>query len=476
MFTVTTHDFTQFTSPFTWRYGTEPMRQIWSEHHKHQLWRSIWIALATAQNQAGLVSNEELADLKKHGDDIAIDRIHEIEKDVKHDVVSSIKEFAEKAKVGGGKIHLGATSMDVVDNADAIRTQQSLVIIEQKLLKTLQALTQKIENFADTTCMGYTHFQPAEPTTVGYRFALYAQDLLVDHKLLQFVKKTIAAKGMKGAVGTRASYQAILADTDMSAEELDEAVMTELNLKSVLIANQVAPRKFDFLVLTTLASITASLAKFSLDVRLLSSPAVGEWHEAFGKKQVGSSAMPFKKNPINSEKISSLARYVKQLPNVALENESLSFLERSLDDSSNKRVVMAEAMLATDEVLRVAEKLITNLEINTEKINQNLQKYAPFAATENIIIEAVKKGADRQVMHEVIRQLAMQAWEEIGTNSENPLPNLLSSDRTITKYLSSQEVETLLDVSHHVGDAPKRAKKLSKLIKKSTSNQSERQA
>jgi adenylosuccinate lyase len=461
---MTNNTYSNYQSPFTWRYGSEVMREVFSEQKKYAIWRSIWVALAKAQNQAGLISREELADLEKHEKDIDPERILEIEKETDHDVVAAIKEFAEKAPIGGGKIHLGATSMDIVDNADALRTMHAIAIVEAKLKKILSLFAEKAEKYADITCMGFTHIQPAEPTTLGYRFAFYAQDLLIDYQLLQFVKQTYKAKGMKGAVGTAASYTQLLKGTPVTPDALEKNVMHQLGINAALIATQVSPRKYDYLVLTVINSIASSLAKFAGDLRLLQSPPIGEWSEPFGKKQVGSSAMPFKRNPKNAEKICSLARYVAALPNVALENATLSYLERTLDDSANKRIIIAEGFLTLDEIMNTAEKIITGIVINEKKIAFNLAQYAPFAASEAILMESVKQGASRQTMHETLRTIALEAWQAIQEGKPNPMTNLLTTNQEIKKYVSPEALQPLLDVNHHVGDAPTRAKQLVKII------------
>lgn len=461
-----TIDFTNYVSPLSWRYGTVEMKTIFSEENKYRIWRRIWVALARAQHAAGLVSSNELQDLLNHRDDLDIPRLVEIEEETRHDVVAAIREYAEKAKIGGGKIHLGATSMDVVDNADVMRINQALDLVEDKVITLLKLFVRHIDMYADLPCIGYTHLQPAEPTTVGYRLAFYAQDLFIDLEFLRFVKQVFKGKGMKGAVGTRASYAQVLRGTKITAEELDRRVAKELGIDIVEIASQVYPRKFDYLVLTAVASVASSIAKFAGDVRILQSPTIGEWSEPFGKKQVGSSAMPFKKNPVNSEKICSLARYIAQLPVVALENATLSYLERTLDDSANKRLIISEGFIALDEVLKIAEKVVSGLVINRDRIAHNLKQFAPFAATESIIIAAVKKGADRQKMHELLREISMEAWAEVSKGRENPMENLLILNSALAEYLTHKDITSCLDVSHHVGDASERARKLAKQIER----------
>lgn len=438
------------------------MRKIFSEENKYRLWRKIWIALARAQHKAGLVGKEELEDLEKYQADIDIERIWEIEKDTRHDVVAAIKEFAEKAKVGGGKIHLGATSMDINDNAETLRMLEALQLIEDELKSLLKVFTSKIEQYADYVCMGYTHLQSAEPTTLGYRFSFYAQDLLMDLELLDFVKKNLKGKGMKGAVGTSASYVSLM--DLMGAEKMEKEVMEELGIDAVDVANQTYPRKIDVLIADLLSSVAQSLYKFAFDVRLMQSPGYGEWQEPFGFTQVGSSAMPFKKNPIKSEQICSLARLVVNLSRTAWDNAAHMLLERTLDDSANRRIAIPEMFLSIDEMLTSTINIIDGLTINDKRITMNLNTYWPFSASEVIIVESVKKGADRQKMHEVLREISMKAWDAIQNGETNPMEDLLTSNLEVGKYLTNGEIDKLLDASSHVGNASKKAKDLAKKI------------
>ena len=457
-------DYSKYTSPFSWRYGSDKMRTIFSEETKYKIWRKIWVELARAQHKFGLVSAEELKDLETHQDDLDIERIWEIEKGTRHDVVAAIKEFAEKAKVGGGKIHLGATSMDISDNAETIRITEALKLAEEELIKLIKTFGEKIEKYADFVCMGYTHLQPAEPTTLGYRFALYTQDLLMDLELLQFVKKNLKGKGMKGAVGTSASFVKLL-DLE-KAEEMEKMVMEKLGVDAVDVTNQTYPRKIDLLVSNLLAAVAQSLYKFAFDLRIMQSPGFGEWAESFGKSQVGSSAMPFKKNPIKAEQICSLARLVVSLSRTSWDNASHMLLERTLDDSANRRIAIPEMFLALDEMLGSTANIIDGLIINERKINKNLETYWPFSATESIIIEAVKKGADRQKMHEVLREISMRAWEDIQQGNSNPMEDLLTENSQIGKYLKTEEIIELLDAKSHIGNAKQKALELVNKIKK----------
>jgi adenylosuccinate lyase len=451
-----------YLSPFTWRYGSEAMRRVWSETHKRRLFRRVWVALATAQHEAGLVTAEQLADLRAHQDDVDIARAAAIEAEIGHDLMAEVKAYAEQCPIGGGIIHLGATSMDVEDNVAALRIQEGLDLLLDALRALLSALAALIEARADQPCMGFTHIQPAEPTTVGYRLAQYGQDLLMDYQELSRVRRDIKGKGIKGAVGTSASYAGLLAGTEMSAAGLETRVMALLDLAPFPVATQTYPRKQDWLVLNALAGLAGSLYKFAFDLRLLQSPPLGEWSEPFGIKQVGSSAMPFKRNPVTAEKLDSLARYVAALPRVAWDNAAHSLLERTLDDSANRRAILPSAFLAVDEILASARRILGGLRINDDAVARNLSMYGAFAATERVLMELVRQGADRQEMHEVIREHALAAWTVVqsGENGENPLPQHLSEDERVQRYLAPARVLELLDASVYVGDAPQRARAL----------------
>ncbi|MBI2601135.1 adenylosuccinate lyase [Candidatus Daviesbacteria bacterium] len=453
-----------YQSPFSWRYGSDSMRQIWSEENKYRIWRKVWVTLAKAQYTQGLLTKKEFDDLEKHQDDINIKRILEIEQSTQHDVVAAIKEFAEKAKVGGGKIHLGATSMDINDNADVLRVQEALKLIEGQLRSLVKKFLEKGGKYSDLACMGYTHLQPAEPTTLGYRLCFYIQDLLTDLEFLKFVKNNLKGKGIKGAVGTSASYVKLL--NKIGVEKMENEVMDILGISAVEISNQTAPRKIEYLIGSLLASISQTLYKFAFDLRIMQSPGFGEWQEPFGKTQVGSSAMPFKKNPWKAEQICSLSRVVVSLSRVLWDNAANMGLERTLDDSANRRVVIPEIFLTTDEILNIANNILDGLIVNEKKVTENLNKYWPFSVTEAILIEVVKKGADRQKMHEVLKGIAMSAWQEISNGEENPMKDLLENDPDLSKYLSSEELDQLFDVKSHLGNAPEKTKRFCKRVKK----------
>jgi adenylosuccinate lyase len=451
-----THD--TYLSAFTWRYGTPEMRAIWSEHNKRLTWRRIWVALATAQHTLGLVTSEQLADLQANMENIDIERALAIENEIRHDLMAEIRTYAEQCKVGGGIIHLGATSMDIVDNADVIRVSQSLELILAQLRELLLVLSDQIEEWSDVACMAYTHLQPAEPTTVGYRLAQYAQDLLMDYRELRFFRERLRGKGFKGAVGTSAAYVELFGFED--AQRMEFLAMHKLGLETFAATTQVYPRKQDYRILHAVAGLGASLHKATYDVRILQIPAFGEWSEPFASKQVGSSAMPFKRNPIMSENIGSLSRYLASLPQVAWDDAAGSLLERTLDDSANRRIILPSAFLCASEILRNALRLFSGLKFDHSAIIRNLEIYGPFAATERILMAGVRAGGDRQHLHEILRLHSLSAWERIRLGEPNPLAELLSQDETIRSLLPDVDLYDLLDAGTHVGYAPQNAMKV----------------
>ncbi len=458
------YGYDDFLSPFSWRYGSSEMRGVFSERNRRLTWRRIWVALARAQTKAGLVSKNELADIEAHAKQVDIERSLAIEAETKHDVVAEVKCFAEQCKIGGGKIHLGATSMDVVDNAEAIAVRQALAITRARLFALLASLKKKIDYYAGVPCIGFTHLQPAEPTTVGYRFAFYAQSLYEDFEWIEHHLERVRAKGFKGATGTSASYAALLEGTKTKPAEFEKLILDDLGLRAFDVTNQTAPRRQDYGVMCALASIAADMHKFAFDVRFLQTPGYAEWSEPFGSKQVGSSAMPFKRNPITCEKICSLARLVSALPSVAWSNTALSGLERTLDDSANKRSFIPGAFLATDEILSSGLRVVDGLVVDSKAVSRDLEKYGEFAATEPLLMVLVKRGANRQVMHEVIRGHSLRAWAVVQRGEANPLAAMLAGDKKIAKLVKPNEFQKIMDARLHVGDAPQRARDYSKKL------------
>ena len=455
-------DFDNYLSPFTWRYGTPAMRHLWSETNKRLLWRQLWVTLAEVQSEFGLVTPEQVADLRSHMTQVDLPRALEIEASIQHDLMAELRVFAEQCPIGAGIIHLGATSTDIEDNADALRLGTGLDLLLESLSSVLRTLSQLIEKWADTPLMAFTHLQPAEPSTLGYRLAFYGQDLLADYKTLSDQRLAIRGKGFKGAVGTSAAYAELLGAENLPIFE--QKLSEILHLQFFPVASQVYPRKQDYELVSALAGLGASLYKLAFDFRLLQSPLIGELNEPFGEKQVGSSAMPFKRNPIHAEKINSLARYLASLPRIAWDNAAHTLLERTLDDSANRRILLPEGFLAADELLRTANSILSNLGVDEFAINHNISTYGPFAATERVLMALVKAGADRQIMHEHIRSHAMRAWKTIDRGGENTLTDDLCRDPELTEYLSEQGIRNLMTACSYVGDAPQRARRLAKTI------------
>ncbi|UCE00171.1 MAG: adenylosuccinate lyase [Chloroflexota bacterium] len=458
------NNYENYLSPYSWRYGSEDMRHLWSEVHKRRLWRKIWVALAEVQGDYGLVNHEQVADLRRFADQVDVQRALQIESQIHHDLMAELKSFAEDAAVGGSILHLGATSADIEDNADVLRTRQALSLILEKLHELLLIFAKAAERWAELPLMGYTHLQPAEPTTLGYRFALYAQDLLMDWEDLRQVNRNLRGKGFKGAVGTGASFAELIGRENLNEFELK--LSAKLNLPFFPATSQVYPRKQDYRILCSLAGLGISLYKFAFDLRILQSPAFGELAEPFSDKQVGSSAMPFKRNPINAEKIDSLARSLAQFPRQAWDNAALSALERTLDDSANRRSMLPEAFLITDELLVVAQRIVEGLVIDEKAIRYNLDRYGTFSSIERVLMALVAAGADRQVMHERLRELSMQAWRSIENQEKNPLIELIAKEPMFLNYVEADNLRILMDVDQYIGNAPQNALALGDSIRK----------
>ncbi len=446
-----------YISPLTWRYGSDEMKTIFSEVHKRKLLRRVWIALARAESKAGIVTEEQVRELESHKDDIDINRATEIENEIHHDLMAEIRTYAEQCPKAGGIIHLGATSMDALDNADAVRFKEALQLVAVRIADLIDVLAKRASEMKSVPTMAFTHIQPAEITTIGYRLSQTLQDLSDDADDLIGTIASIKGKGMKGAVGTAASYKVLLDGTGVSARELEKMVMDELGIKPFEAATQVYTRKQDLRIISALSSIAASLHRFSLDMRILQSPPIGEVSEPFGKKQVGSSAMPFKRNPINNEKICSLSRIVESAYQSAWNNASLMILERTLDDSANRRIFIPEAFIALDEMLITAKRIVSGMNFHSEATRRLMDNYGIFASTERLLMELGLRGADRQAMHETIREESLKAWALVQVGKDNPLKDNLASDEEVLKYLSKEEVLKLLDASDYIGDSVERA-------------------
>ena len=453
-----------YQSPYTWRYGSEDMRELWSVLSTRRIWRKIWVALAEVEVDYGLVSKDQAAALRKKANEVDLERSLQVEKDVKHDLVAELTVFGEQCPEAKGILHLGATSMDIKDNALILQQKKAIEQILTRSRALLILLAEKIKKWADTPVLGYTHLQPAEPTTLGYRLAQPAQDLMYSHHDLDLFQMEMKAKGFTGAVGTSASFASLIGEQNLSGFQNEIAKRLELIFFPVV--NQTYPRLQDFQLLSLLAGQGAALNKLAFDLRILQSPPYGELSEPFGSQQVGSSAMPFKQNPIRAEKVNSLGRLLAQYPRTAWDNAANSLLERTLDDSANMRVIIPEAFLCLDEMLIMVYEIIDGLKIHPEAIQRNLEEYAPFAATENLLMQLSKKGADRQSMHEILRGLAQIAWNDVQAGETNPLIDLVLKEKTFLEYLPESELRQALQVDSYLGDAPLRAERFADQVLK----------
>ena len=348
-------DFENYQSPCTWRYGSPAMRRVWGEAHKRRLWRQLWVTLAEVQAEFGLVRPDQLADLRAHLRDLDIPLALQIEAEIQHDLMAELKVFAGQAPLGGAVLHLGATSTDIEDNADVLRIRQALDLLLQALRPVLLAFASRIQEWAETPLIAFTHLQPAEPSTLGYRLAGYAQDLWADWGALRQVRLGLRGKGFKGAVGSGAAYAELIGLANLP--EFERRLSERLDLPFYPVATQVYPRKQDYQVIGALAGLGASLYKFAFDLRLLQSPPLGEWREPFGEQQVGSSAMPYKRNPVRAERTCALARYVIALRDNTAYTAATQWLERTLDDSANRRLVLPQSFLAIDALLMLFENV-----------------------------------------------------------------------------------------------------------------------
>ena len=455
--------FEEYQSLFSWRYGSPEMRRIWGEENKRLLWRRLWAAMAEAQSEWGLVTQDQVDDLKAHMGEVDVARALEFEKRSHHDLMAELKVFAGQCLQGGGILHLGATSMDIKDNAEVLQIAQSLDILLSRLAGMLKLLAGKIDDCAGLPVMAFTHLQPAEPTTLGYRLAVYAQDFLQDFEVLVQIRGELKGKGFKGAVGNGAAFTALLG---MDGQRRFEARLSaELQLPFFDAATQTYTRRQDYVVLSALAGLAATAHKFAFDLRLLQSEMIGELAEPFGETQVGSSAMPFKRNPVEAEKICSLARAVSTAPLTAWNNYANSLLERTLDDSANRRTLFPETFLALDEIVIALAKIMDGLKVNKARMKSNLDKFGPFAAVERVLLAAAKNGADRQEMHEILRQLSMSAWQALEAGGANPLAELVYQDERISKWVAGDDLGQLFAVEDYTGMAELRARELAQKVR-----------
>ena len=443
----------KYVSPLSERYASREMQYIFSPDMKFKTWRRLWIALAESEMELGLaITPEQVAELKAHAEDINYEVAKEREKVVRHDVMSHVYAYGVQCPNAKGIIHLGATSCYVGDNTDVIVMREGLRLVKKKLVNVMAALAKFAKEYKDLPTLGFTHFQPAQPTTVGKRAALWLQELQFDYEDLCYVLESLKLLGSKGTTGTQASFMELFDGDEEKIRVLDQKIAEKMEFAACYpVSGQTYSRKQDLRVLNVLAGIAASANKFANDIRLLQH--LKEIEEPFEKNQIGSSAMAYKRNPMRSERICSLARYVMvDALNPAM-TTSVQWFERTLDDSAGKRLSVPEAFLAIDGILDLYLNVASGLVVYPKVIEKRLRSELPFMATENIMMDAVKAGGDRQELHEKIRVLSMEAGrnvKELGL--ENNLLDLIAADESFG--LTREQLEKTMDPKLYVGRAP----------------------
>ncbi|TZE80792.1 adenylosuccinate lyase [Calorimonas adulescens] len=439
-----------YSNPLIERYASKEMSYIFSDDNKYSIWRKLWVALAEAEKELGLnITDEQIEEMKEHINDISYDVVAQKEAKLKHDVMAHIQEFGEKAPKARPIIHLGATSAFVDDNADLIQMYNALQLIRVKLLKCIDNLSTFALTYKDMPALGYTHFQPAQLTTVGKRACMWIQDLLLDLKELEYRIANFMLRGVKGTTGTQASFLELFNGDKEKTMKLDELVTRKLGFeKSFPVTGQTYTRKYDWYIMEALCGIAQSAHKFGNDIRLLQHE--NELEEPFDETQVGSSAMPYKRNPMRSERMCSLSRYIiTNVSNFSI-TASTQWLERTLDDSANRRISIPEMFLATDGVLNLYINISSNLKVYPRIISQNVSRELPFMAVENILMRAVENGGDRQQIHEKIRKHSMEvrlAYRENGIIID--LIKKIIEDPDIP--ISGDEMKDILNPKNYIG-------------------------
>lgn len=443
-----------YENPLSTRYASKEIRHIFSPDFKFSTWRKLWVALAEAEQELGLdITDEQIAQMREHIDDIDYDLAREYEKKLRHDVMAHVHTFGDQAPLARPIIHLGATSAYVGDNTDVIQYTEGLRHIRKLLINLIHELSDFAMRYKDLPTLGFTHFQPAQLTTVGKRTALVVQDLMSDLEDLDYLLSTVKLRGVKGTTGTQASFMDLFDNDNEKVRKLEDLVAEKMGYKSCYaLTGQTYPRKFDSRVLAVLSGIAQTLSKFATDLRLLQH--LKEIEEPFEKNQIGSSAMAYKRNPMRSERICSLARYViADSVNPAM-TMSTQWFERTLDDSANKRISIPEAFMAVDAILTIAINIAEGMVVYEKVIEKHIMEELPFMATENIIMEGVKRGGDRQDLHEKIRQLSMKAGENVKVHGGvNNLMDLIVEDGSFG--ITADEVPEILDPKLYIGRAPK---------------------
>ena len=442
-----------YSNPLISRYASEEMARLFSPKKRIEVWRELWIALAESERELGLkITKAQIDDMRKHLGNIDWVAIDKREREVRHDVMAHVYGFGLAAQKAAPIIHLGATSCYVTDNGDAIIMREGLKMLAQKLAAVLGALADFARKFKDMPTLGFTHFQPAQPTTVGKRATLWAQDFALDLKELEYRIAELPLRGAVGTTGTQASYLELFGGDHAKVEKLNQMVAKKMKFDKLLeVCGQTYTRKLDSQILAALAGVAESASKFATDIRLLASRK--EIEEPFGKNQIGSSAMAYKRNPMRSERICSLSRFILTMPMNAYMTQATQWMERTLDDSANRRLVLPQAFLAADAVLELCANVADGLVVYPRVIEKNLLAELPFMATENILMEAVKAGGDRQELHERIRVHSQAAADEVKQKGrENDLLARLKNDPAFAKVAG--RMPQILDPKLYVGRAP----------------------
>ena len=449
----------RYTSPLSERYASKEMQYIFSQDMKFTTWRKLWIALAETEMELGLSENgkpvitqEQIDELKAHVNDINYDVAKEREKQVRHDVMSHVYAYGQQCPKAAGIIHLGATSCYVGDNTDIIVMHEALKLVHKKLVNVIAELAAFADKYKNLPTLAFTHFQPAQPTTVGKRATLWMQEFMMDLEDLEYVKGSLKLLGSKGTTGTQASFLELFDGDQETIDKIDPMIAKKMGFETCYpVSGQTYSRKVDTRVVNVLAGIAASAHKMSNDIRLLQH--LKEIEEPFEKSQIGSSAMAYKRNPMRSERIASLSRYVMvDAMNPAI-TSATQWFERTLDDSANKRLSVPEGFLAIDGILDLCLNVVDGLVVYPKVIEKRLMSELPFMATENIMMDAVKAGGDRQELHERIRELSMEAGRNVKEKGlDNNLLELIAADPAFN--LSLEELQKTMDPAKYVGRAP----------------------
>ena len=443
----------RFDHPLLERYASKEMAGLFSPRMRHGTWRDLWIALAQAEHELGFpVSREQIDELRQHRDTFDWQRVAELEKELRHDVMAHVHHYGELAKKAKPIIHLGATSCFVTDNADLIVYRKALELVERRLCAVLAALRDFAVRYRALPCLGYTHFQVAQPVTVGKRACLWAQDFLLDLDEVRRVIAWLPFRGVKGTTGTQATFLALADGDHDKVVELDRRVTEAMGFaRTIAVSGQTYTRKIDWTVHQALSGVAQSASKFATDLRLLSHE--GEIEEPSESKQIGSSAMAYKKNPMRSERVCSLARYVIEAANTSAHTASTQWLERTLDDSAIRRIALPESFLCVDSVLSLVHNVSQGLVVYPKVIEKKLREQLPFLATEEILMAGVRAGGDRQDLHERIRVHSRTAAHAVKAEGrDNPLMELVAADPAFAVIRS--QLPNLMDASRFVGRAP----------------------